>query len=110
MGMITLSKSIVAFGLLGAIAVGTATPSDARTYHGKFTSFRSVDGSAYAYYRAHYVWVRPVYARWGYARWGYARWGYARWGYGRYPRNYPSPYARPFVTWNPYGARWEGTN
>jgi hypothetical protein len=98
--MITLSKSIVAFGLLGAIAVGTATPSDARTYHGKFTNFRSVDRSAYAYYRARYVWIRPV----------YARWGHARWGYGMYPRNYPNPYVRPFVTWNPYGARWEGND
>jgi hypothetical protein len=98
--MITLSKSIMAFGLLGAIAVGTATPSDARTYHGKFTHFRSVDRSAYAYYRARYVWFRPA----------YARWGYARWGYGMYPRNYPTPYVRPSLTWNRYGARWEGTN
>jgi hypothetical protein len=98
--MITLSKSIMAFGLLGAIAVGTATPSDARTDHGKFANFSSVDRSAYAYYRTRYVWVRPV----------YARWGYARWGYGTYPRNYPNPYVRPFVTWNPYGARWEGTD
>ena len=68
--MITLSKSIMAFGLLGAIAVGTATPSDARTYRGV----------------------------------------YAHGGYGMYPRNYPNRYVRPFVTWNPYGARWEGTD
>ena len=83
---------MMAFGLLGAIVVGTATPSDARAYHGKLTHFRSVDRSAYAYYRTRYVWVRA----------------YARWGYGVRLRNYPNRYARPFLNWDRYAKRWDG--
>jgi hypothetical protein len=83
----TTTKLIVALGVLGAMLVGPAGASYGRERHAQGGVIQK---------RGH-----TLYPREGYRL-------YPREGYWYGPPAYPNVYQRPFMTWDPYGMRWDG--
>ena len=86
----TRTKSMIALAMVGAVLVGSTTSSYARTAHKRH--YRSDAYGPYALqpgstYRSPSV--------------------YGRDPWWQPPRNYPNPYERPFLSWDPYGLRWD---
>jgi hypothetical protein len=90
--MMTATKSMLALGVLGAMLVGTAGAGYARERH--------VQAPAAS---VHHKQRHQATDRSGYAL-------YPREGYGRSEPAYPNVYERPFMSWDPYGMRWDGTD
>jgi hypothetical protein len=86
--MTKIANSLIALLVLGAMFIGTPGASYARERHAQGTAVKI--HRPYVIYRS-----------------GYSQ--HPRAGYGWYgPPAYPNPYVRPFLTWDPYGVRWDG--
>jgi hypothetical protein len=90
--MMTATKSMLALGVLGAMLVGTADAGYARERHVQAPA-------ASVHHKQRY----QATDRSGYTL-------YPREGYGRSEPAYPNVYERPFMSWDPYGMRWDGTD
>jgi hypothetical protein len=87
--MTKFANSLIALLVLGAILIGTPGASYARERRVQATTVQlhrphATYRSSYSLYRARYGWHEsPV---------------------------YPNPYIRPFLSWDPYGKRWDGVD
>jgi hypothetical protein len=90
---------MIALAILGAVAVGSTSSSYARTTHSKATAANAAAVIHKQRYRGGYA-LQPGAA--------YLRAPLARAPWSQAPRNYPNPNLLPFLSWDPYGLRWDG--
>ena len=90
--MQTVAKLAITLGVLGTMVAATTAPTLARTSH------RSAQVHHYS---------QPDQPRGPYAQQPF---GYRNRIGGDGPRNGPPAAVRPFVTWDPYGQRWDSAD